>query len=334
MYQFNSLARAVAFECSEGEPITGLEQWRRIMITAAGIVLLTMLSLTGQNGAQAAETAPERTVTHDLGSTVIAGKPHTVVALEFSFVEALHALGVNPVGIADDNQPKRIEQLLGEKIEFKSVGTRLEPNLEIVSSLAPDLIIADRERHSGIYPMLGSIAPTIVLNSWEGGYQDIKNSIVTIAEALGSKEAGEKVVKAHEAVIADLKKKIPAGEQRRFLMAVVTPDVVALHTSTSFSGSVFSVLGLQPALVADKPVEGGVGLERLASINPDVLFVATDGERTLLDQWKTNAVWLNISAVKNNRVFAVDRNQYTRFRGLRTAEIIANDVVDHLYSGK
>ncbi|WP_157179374.1 ABC transporter substrate-binding protein [Phyllobacterium sp. YR531] len=291
------------------------------------------MMISAGSSAYAQDTSPDqRAIVHQLGSTTITGNPKNIIALEYSFVEALDALGVVPAGIADDNQPKRINQLLGKKIEYKSVGTRLEPNLELVSSIAPDLIVADELRHSNIYDQLGSIAPTVVLNSWEGGYSDIKNSLITIADALGIKATGEKVIKDHEAAIAELAKKVPVDEKRSFLLAVVTPDVLTLHTSSSFSGSVFTAMGLKPALISSKPLEGGVGLERLASINPDVLFIATDAEGTLLDQWRTNPVWLNISAVRNGKVFEVDRNQYTRFRGLRTAMIIARDVVDNLYA--
>ncbi|MEP7456666.1 ABC transporter substrate-binding protein [Phyllobacterium sp. SB3] len=304
----------------------------RLLQKFAGSLVLSLF-IFGHCSANAQESNESpRTIVHQFGSTLITGNPKKVVALEYSFVEALEALGVTPAGIADDNQPKRIEQLLGKKIEYKSVGTRLEPNLELVSIITPDLIIADELRHASIYNQLGSIAPTIILNSWEGGYADIKNSLITIADALGIKATGEKVIKEHEAAIAELAKKVPADEERKFLLAVVTPDVLTLHTSSSFSGSVFTAIGLKSALVSNKPLEGGVGLERLASLNPDVLFIAADAESTLLDQWRTNPVWLNISAVRNGKVFEVDRNQYTRFRGLRTATIIARDVVDNLYA--
>jgi iron complex transport system substrate-binding protein len=273
-----------------------------------------------------------RAIAHLLGSTEISGRPSRVVALEFSFVQALDALGVVPVGITDDNQPKRIEQLLGKKIEYSSVGTRLEPNLELVSALTPDFIIADNIRHAAIYAQLSAIAPTIVLNSWEGSYQTIKESVVTIADALGDKANGEKVITAHDATIAALVAKIPAGENRRFLLAVATPDSMSLHTSSSFTGSVFKAMGLTPAVDSADAVESGAGLERLIAVNPDVLLVATDAGGTVLDQWKGNSAFANISAVRGGMTFEVDRNQFSRFRGLKTAEMIAREILAKVYN--
>lgn len=298
----------------------------------ADFVIATLLAVTVLLMAGAAGAYEEtRTISHRLGETEISSHPSRVVALEFSFVQALDALGVTPVGISDDNQPKRIEQLIGKKIDYSSVGTRLEPNLELVSTLSPDLIIADQIRHSAIYPQLSQLAPTVVLNSWEGDYRTIKDSVVTIADALGQKAKGEKVIAEHEARIAALIGKIPAGEKRRFLLAVANPDSMSLHTSASFSGSIFKAIGLTPAVDSPDAVESGASLERLVAVNPDVLLVATDSASTAFDQWKDNAAWQNISAVKNGMVFEVDRNQFSRFRGLKTAELMVREILTKVY---
>jgi iron complex transport system substrate-binding protein len=294
------------------------------LLTTFGSVLLP-----GFGSASAAAGA--RVIDHRLGSTEITGNPARVVALEFSFVQALDALGVVPAGIADDNQPKRIEQLLGKQIEYGSVGTRLEPNLELVSALMPDLIIADETRHSAVYAQLSAIAPTIVLNSWEGSYQTIRESVITIADSLGEKAKGDQVLAAHDTVIATLVANIPRGENRRFLLAVATPDSMSLHTSASFTGSVFKAMGLTPAVQSATAVESGASLERLIAVNPDILLVATDAGGTVLDQWRTNSAFGNISAVKGGMIFQVDRNQFSRFRGLKTAEMIAREILAKVY---
>lgn len=268
-----------------------------------------------------------RVVAHALGDTEVLGYPKRVVALEYSFVQALDALGVPPVGIADDDEPERVAQLRGESIEYTSVGTRLEPNLELVDSLQPDLIVADEVRHPAIYNQLSQIAPTIVLNSWEGSYQDIKDAVVVIADALGDRAAGEEIVSMHEATMADYAAEIPAGEDRTFLLAVATPDAMTLHTSSAFNGSVFDALSLTPAVESTEALESDVSIERLVAVDPDVLFVATDGPGTVFEQWQDNRVWSAISAVSGDMVFEVDRNQYSRFRGLHTAEVLAEDIV-------
>ncbi|WP_313612994.1 ABC transporter substrate-binding protein [Agrobacterium sp.] len=298
-----------------------------VLCAALSLAVLALMNLPAQ-----AQDA--RTITHELGETKITGKPVRIVALEFSFVQALDSLGITPVGITDDNQPDRIEQNLGKKIEYSSVGTRLEPNLELISALQPDLIIADERRHGAIYEQLSAIAPTIVLNSWDGTYKDIKDAVVTIADAVGDKAKGEKVVADHDARIAAIAAKIPADNNRKFMLAVATADNWSLHTSDSFSGSIFAAIGVETAINADKPVESGVGLERLVAVNPDVLLVATDPGGTIFNRVQDNSAWKAIAAVKNNLVFEVNRNQYARFRDLRTAELIANDVLTKVFNAQ
>ncbi len=288
-----------------------------------------------ERGGDVAGVSDFRTVAHDLGETKVAGMPKRVVALEYSFVQALDELGVTPVGIADDDDPDRIEQLLGETIDYTSVGTRLEPNLELVSNLQPDLIIADTTRHAAIYEQLSSIAPTVVLNSWEGTYDDIKDSVVTIADALGDKAAGEQAVTNHEARMEEIAAEIPNGTDGTFLLIVANPDSAALHTSSAFTGSVFEALGLTPAIESDgEAVESDAGLERLIDVDPDFLFVATDGPGTVFEQWPSTNAWAGMSAVQSGNVYEVDRNQFSRFRGLHTAEVIAEDIVQKLNGDK
>lgn len=300
-------------------------------VTRRALIALMAAAAAMAAPAWADPTGP-RQISHILGTTEITGKPQRIVALEFSFVQALDGLGVLPVGIADDDKPDRIELLLGRKIDYASVGTRLEPNLELVSALTPDLIIADRLRHSAIYDQLGRIAPTIVLNSWEGDYDTLTASFQTIADAVGEPEKGAQALAAHQARMAGFKAQIPAGENRRFLLAVATPDSMSLHTANSFVGTVLAALGLTPAVEGGaKPVESGAGMERVIAVNPDVLLVAADVGGTVLDQWQTNPAWQNVAAVRNGMVFEVNRNQFSRFRGLRTAELIAQEVLSSVY---
>ena len=85
----------------------------------------------------------------------------------------------------------RIIKPLRDKIENTLVGTRKQPNLEEISKLKPDLIIADNNRHKGIYKDLNKIAPTIELKSFDGDYNENIDAFKTISKALGKEEEGK-----------------------------------------------------------------------------------------------------------------------------------------------
>ena len=85
------------------------------------------------------------------------------------------------MAIADDGESNKVTDVTnGEKIDYVSVGDRKEPNLEELSSMDLDLIIADTSRHSEIYEDLNKIAPTIVLDSIDSSYDEYIENFETL----------------------------------------------------------------------------------------------------------------------------------------------------------
>ncbi|WP_369802717.1 Fe(3+) dicitrate ABC transporter substrate-binding protein [Lysinibacillus sp. F5] len=306
------------------------------------LLLTVMMVLTGCNATQKntetekkeqtsteAKESNSRTIKHEMGETIITNTPQKIVTLELSFVDSLNTLGIKPIGIADDNKKDMIAKLVGRDIDYTSVGTREQPNLEVISSLQPDLIIADAERHSAIYKDLQQIAPTIVLKSRESTYQDNLDSFKTIAETLDQKEAAEKRLNEHKQIINEINSKLSHDSNLTVLPAVVRDTSFQAHTTSSYDGELLEQLGLKVAIQNEQPyVE--MSLEQLVEINPDVLLLANNEGKLLTDEWKENPLWKDLKAVKNEQIYSVDRDLWTRFRGIISAEAIAKDTLTKL----
>ena len=123
-------------------------------------LLVCVLMAFGLEFALAQSTFPA-TVDHELGTLKLETAPKRVVALEYSFVDALLALGVEPVGMAKDDIPP---YLADEVADIPSVGSRYELNLEAILALEPDLILADLSRNKELYGQISKIAPTAVFD--------------------------------------------------------------------------------------------------------------------------------------------------------------------------
>lgn len=276
-----------------------------------------------------------RSVTHELGATEITGDPQRVVALEFSFVDALASINVKPIGLADDNDPKRILPEVRDKVAgYTSVGLRQSPSLQQISSLKPDLIIADSGRHKAIYDQLKAIAPTIAFASNAASYQSNLDSATAIAQALNQCKAMEDRLAAHRATMAALKAKVPAGKNDKYMFAVVGEKTFAVWTGDAYAPSVLAQMGLQsvpPAEGQNTRVE--LSLETFVATNPPVLFVAESADKTLLDQWQVSPLAQQVGAIKDKKVFLVEQGIWSRWRGVTAAEHIAQDVVTKLYGG-
>lgn len=288
----------------------------------------------GAKEAPAAQPATEETrvIKHEMGETEITGTPQRVVALEYSFVDALASLGVSPVGIADDNDPASIIEPIKKQVgEYTSVGSRYETNLEIISSLKPDLIIGDIKRHKEVYEELKKIAPTILLDSFGADYKANLTSLPIIANAVGASAAGDKRLAEHEAKINELKSMVPKDETRTVLPAVVNEKGFFGHSSKAYAGSLMEHLGLKDAVQSEEAYPK-MTLEQVVEINPDILFLMKKpGDKSVVDEWRNNPLWQQVSAVKNGHVYEVDRALWSLSRGLISAETITEEALTLLY---
>ncbi|MGE1101532.1 ABC transporter substrate-binding protein [Peribacillus simplex] len=318
-----------------------MRESRKVKTFGGGALILLftiMMMLSGCNNSQKTEaekTSAEssnqetRTIKHEMGETEIKNTPKKIVTLELSFLDSLNALGIKPIGISDDNKKDMITKLVGQEMDYTSVGTREQPNLEVISSLQPDLIIADAERHKGIYKDLQQIAPTIVLKSRESTYQENLDSFKTIAKAVNKEDAAEKRLSEHEKTIKDLKAKLTVDSNMTVLPAVVRDTSFQAHTSSSYDGELLERMGLKNAIQQEQP-HAEMNLEQLVEINPDVLLLANNEGKLLTDEWKDNPLWKDLKAVKNGQVYSVDRDLWTRYRGVVSAEAIAKDTLNML----
>ncbi|MFJ5748330.1 Fe(3+) dicitrate ABC transporter substrate-binding protein [Peribacillus frigoritolerans] len=319
-----------------------MREFRKVRAFGGGafiLLLAIMVMLSGCNNSQktteaektSAETSNQetRTIKHEMGETEIKNTPKKIVTLELSFVDSLNALGIKPIGISDDNKKDMITKLVGQEMDYTSVGTREQPNLEVISSLQPDLIIADAERHKGIYKDLQKIAPTIVLKSRESTYQENLDSFKTIAKAVNKEDAAEKRLSEHEKTIKELKAKLTVDSNMTVLPAVVRDTSFQAHTSSSYDGELLERMGLKNAIQQKQP-HAEMNLEQLVEIDPDVLLLANNEGKLLTDEWKDNPLWKDLKAVKNGQVYSVDRDLWTRYRGVVSAEAIAKDTLKML----
>ena len=164
-------------------------------------------------GLSLASAAHAITVKDDQGELTLDKVPTRIVALEFSFVDALANVGVSPVGVADDDQPSRVIQPVRDLIRpWTSVGTRSQPNMESIAALKPDLIIADSSRHRAAYGQLSKIAPVLLLNSRYGSYNDILKQDQTIGDVVGKSTEMQARISQLQAKVKDIAKEIPDGQ--------------------------------------------------------------------------------------------------------------------------
>lgn len=158
--------------------------------------------------ASAAPSEGSITVEDALGTVVLPKAPEKIVTMEFGFADALVTLGLQPVGVADDDDSALfMDAVKSQLTNYKSVGSRYEPNIELISSLQPDLIIVDLNKHKEAFEQLKGIAPLLVLDDFQADYDQMLKNYMIIAKAVGKEAEGAKRLEEHQAKMDAAKQK-------------------------------------------------------------------------------------------------------------------------------
>lgn len=279
--------------------------------------------------APAAGTDGKITVQDAQGTFELAKKPVKIVTMDFSFTDALVTLGTSPIGVADDSSPDLFMDIVKSQLKnYTSVGSRYEPNIELISSLQPDLIIADLNKHKNAIPQLKAIAPLLVLDDSQADYNQMLKNYAIIAKALGKEEEGKKRLAEHQTKIDAVKKKL-TNTNLRVLPAVTNSKGFYAHSDHSFGGSFLMLLGFTDP-VKSTAANPQLTLEQLVEANPQAMFLLPSEKETIVNQWEANPLWKQIDAVANKKVFTVERRDWSLSRGLLGSEKIAEDILKSL----
>lgn len=299
------------------------------------VSLKHLLAAVVLSGVLATFPASAVEIAHDLGTTDVPDNPQRIVVLEYSFVDSLAAVGIAPVGIADDNVRESIvpayTEVIGE--DWVSVGLRREPSLEIIASLNPDLIIADTSRHEAVYGALSEIAPTIVFDSLTGTYEVAIEAARTIAHAVGKDTEMDARLAEHTAKMEAFKAEIGdvTGWSAQFF--IDNGEGIFLHSPVSYNGSLLAWFGFK----SNMPTPDGhtyeeaivtTSLEQLSEINPQILIRGKYADPGLTDSWTGQPLWDSLEAVQKGNLYDVTAHLWSRLRGIIASEVSAASLVE------
>ena len=268
------------------------------------------------------------TVKDAKGEFTLDKTPSRVVALEYSFVDALAQVGVSPVGVADDNKIDRILPQVREKIAaWQSVGTRSQPSLEVIASLKPDLIIADPSRHTAVFEELKKIAPTVMFDSRHESYQENLETAQKIGDLVGKSAEMKAKINEHNDYIANIAKNLGVqGKKASF--GTSREDKFNIQNDNGYVGSFLTTLGFAPTKLNSDQAFVEINLEQLVMEKPEYLFIAHYRDESIARKWEADPLWKAIPAVKANHVYSVDADMWARGRGLEASKIMAKQIED------
>ncbi|MCY9695850.1 ABC transporter substrate-binding protein [Paenibacillus alginolyticus] len=272
----------------------------------------------------------EYTVKHAMGETKIKGTPHKVVVLTNEGTEAVLSMGIKPVGaVKSFTLGDWYDHIKTDMEGVKVVGDENQPNLEMIASLKPDLIIGNKVRQEKVYEQLSAIAPTVFSERLSGDWQI---NFKLYAEALNKKAEGDKIIGDFEKRITDFKAK--AGDKLKTKVSIVRfmPGKVRIYMKDTFSGVILNKLGFQrPASQNQDKFADDLTKERIPDMNGDILFYFTwdneKGEANKIEQeWTNDPLWKNLDVVKQGKVYKVSDAVWNTAGGIKAANLLLDDL--------
>ncbi|MFI9505054.1 ABC transporter substrate-binding protein [Nocardia sp. NPDC052566] len=278
-----------------------------------------------------------RTVDTVMGQVTIPRPPQRVVVLDTAELDSVTLLGMKPVGAVVPHTKTKggFPEYLSAKVDgVTDVGPLLEPNLERIASLKPDLILSSKVRHEKIYGKLSGIAPTVFTETTGGPW---KANLAVHGKALGLDQQAADALKKYEdraralgaAIRAKNNGAMPSASILRFLAGPTR-----LYLSNSYSGVVLADIGLPRPQSQVAPADPNaktmkdVSPEQIDLADADLIFVATidDPDKTERKSVTTSPVWRDLPAVRNGKVVDVSDEIWMSGIGVQAADRMLADI--------
>ncbi|MFD5867950.1 ABC transporter substrate-binding protein [Corynebacterium sp. NPDC060344] len=288
--------------------IARISPWR--VAGAIAIVLALMLALVACSSAGSDEAG-------DKGAQ--AQSPTRVVALDWRYEEILVALGVEPVGIVEIGKSAAPATLKGKLEGVTSVGQAKQPNLEVIQSLEPDLILASPTRHAAILDQLKEIAPTETYA--DTSYGEVLDAMDSIAEKVGKEEEARTVRDRIDGKIEEAKQSVEPGT--RAALVGWSKDTLYTWIANSFAGSLLTAVGYEYGYDGEKSaIESKTDVaeltgDKLPGMNLDVVYLYNDTEGFRSSPY---------GDVVDN-VIDVEQDTWSRSRGPLAAEAMLDQII-------
>jgi iron complex transport system substrate-binding protein len=250
-----------------------------------------------------AGTPPSRSVTDGAGRRVeVPDKPLRVVALTPSLAEMVYGIGAGTaiVGVTDHTDYP------SDARAKPSVGGMVDPSLERIVALHPDLVLATLEsnRPATIDALQHLDIPVFVVRP--EGLEGILQAVDQIGVALNRAQDARTAVAQLRARRQDVARRV-IGLPKPRVFVLIWPDPVATVGRHSFIAEAIEAAGAD-CVTSDLPQQWPrLSLEEVVRLAPDTIVLIEDGHPTLsIGELKTRPGWSRVPAVIANRVVEID----------------------------
>jgi len=234
-------------------------------------------------------------------------KVNNIVAASLESMEDAAMLGIKPVGVLEIGG--KVPSYLASEFEgAKLVGNKMEPNVEAILNLDPDVIIGTSKFPEETAEKLNKIQTMIPYSHISTNW---KENFTLLAQLTGKEGDAKKIIADYDAKVADAQAK--SKEQltnKQVLVIRVRGGVMYIYPAGVYLNPVlYEDLGAPiPEILKTTKAQAELSLETLAQVNPDAIFLQfeesenADAPKALEDLQK-NPIFESLKASQNHQIF-------------------------------
>ena len=228
-----------------------------------------------------------------------------IVVLDPAVVELVYLLGGEDklVGIAKLERSKIWPEEKTEKVE--SVGTFINPSLEKIIALKPDLVIESFHSSDAIDKSLSSNNIEII-KIQANSIEDIFKNFQKVAKILGKEKEAEKIIAEKRQKIEEIKKIDTTEKKGLFILA---PTPMRVFGKGTLPNNIMEMLNIKNIAAGMEGMSPTLTPEYIIKENPDIILTFVKDPQEIV---KANPQIKDISAKKNNKFVVLETGQILR----------------------
>ena len=305
------------------------------IINRVALIALLSLILIGCSSEPIVETSGEYqtvSIEDNHGTIEVPINPQKVVVLDSRSIETLQSWDIKLVAAAKAVLPADSVYIDDESVA--DIGNHREPNLELLASIEPDLVIIG-QRFAGFYDEIKTLLPQSVIidinidvseestTPGENLINGFKNNTLILGQIFDKIDEAQALVESFDSAIEEVQTAYNGSDR---IMGVIVSGSDIGFSAPSFGrvwGPLFDIFSFVPSLnVGDSSSDhqgDSISTEAIAQSNPDWLLVL-DRDGAIVSSTETltakeviesSQVMETSTAIKNQQVVYAPTDTYT-----------------------
>lgn len=286
------------------------------LLTVVGVLGLSLVSCGSKTDGNTGASKENKE------TSVVEEQTEVVVGTSVAVVQILDKLGVKVAGV-----PTSSYDLPESTKDATKVGNPMSPDMEIIKSLSPDVVISTDtlgDDYEELFKSNNIPSLFVNLDSVDG----LRETIKTLAEKFNKIENGETILAELNEKEKSLKEVASEKGEKNVMVAFAAPGGVSmLATGESYVGNLVEMVGAKNIISDTTGPFVTYNKETLSQMNPDMVLVMTHAlpeqtQKEFAEMIKTDTAWKNIGAIKEGKVVYLDSSKFGMSANLNVIEAL------------